>query len=211
MFINYPINIDYLIMDLRIHIGDTESSRYSDSFLRTSMVNGIRMLQRKWDNRYYIFNESMVVENLPEGVVRQSDYESGNYNSLKVVVPNMYHYIKVGDTATTLPKNFVEYNIFRNPNHIFSDGVQYLHEDWHVIASEDEYIVVLASAIIFRKSLLSSSSPNFQTWEDGEFRYSNLGAERAMTTLLENDLKELEDVFKKRLAGAVKSVFRSIY
>lgn len=211
MFVNYPINIDYLIIDLRIHIGDTESTKYSDSFLRTSMINGIRMLQRRWDNRYYIFNESMVVENLPDGVVRKSDFESGNYSYVKYIVPNMYHYIKVGDIATVLPKNFVEYNIFRNPNQVFSDTVNYLKEYGHVIAAEDEYIVVLASAIIFRKSLLSSSSPNFQTWEDGEFRYSNLGAERAMTTLLENDMKELENLFKKRLAGSVKSLFRSIY
>ena len=49
-------NLDYLIPELRMHLGDTDSTsyRYMDSWLEVSLVTSIKALQRWWGSKYLI-------------------------------------------------------------------------------------------------------------------------------------------------------------
>jgi hypothetical protein len=55
MAIETETNLDYLITDLRLHLGDTsEPYRYTDSWLRTSLVMSVKALMRWWNYKYLI-------------------------------------------------------------------------------------------------------------------------------------------------------------
>jgi hypothetical protein len=62
-----PVNYDYLIEDLRQHLGDTNpaSYRYLDSWLRSSLCTAIKALQRRWNFKYVINSVSFYVERNP--------------------------------------------------------------------------------------------------------------------------------------------------
>jgi hypothetical protein len=51
-----PINIDYLLPTLRLHLGDTDplTYRYVDEWLRVALVSGVKALQRWWGDRYLV-------------------------------------------------------------------------------------------------------------------------------------------------------------
>lgn len=65
MSIETEINMDYLIPSLRLQLGDinSESYRYTDAWLRTALVNGVKFLQKWWDNRYLIDTDYDVYRN----------------------------------------------------------------------------------------------------------------------------------------------------
>jgi hypothetical protein len=56
MPITTPTNIDYLIMDLRLQLGDTNagSYRYLDEWLRTALIGAVKALQSWWHSRYIV-------------------------------------------------------------------------------------------------------------------------------------------------------------
>jgi hypothetical protein len=56
MPISTVTNLDYLIDDLRLRIGDTDSTayRYLDEWLRTALVAGTKTLGRWWNYKYLI-------------------------------------------------------------------------------------------------------------------------------------------------------------
>jgi len=55
MAIDTETNLDYLITDLRLHLGDTsEPYRYTDAWLRTSLVMSVKALMRWWNYKYLI-------------------------------------------------------------------------------------------------------------------------------------------------------------
>lgn len=56
MAIEQSTDLDYLIEDLRLHIGDIDSTsyRYADEWLRTALVIALKKLQRWWRSRYTI-------------------------------------------------------------------------------------------------------------------------------------------------------------
>lgn len=61
MAISTSTSLDYLIDDLRVHLGDvTAPYRYSDELLRHALVMACKTLGRKWRDRYTI-NSSYVV------------------------------------------------------------------------------------------------------------------------------------------------------
>jgi len=61
MAIYQTTDLDYLISDLRIHLGDyTEPYTYEMEFLRHALVMACKTLMKKWKNRYSI-NDSYVV------------------------------------------------------------------------------------------------------------------------------------------------------
>lgn len=185
MFIVYPSNIDYLIDDVRLHIGDTEKKQFSDSLVRASLLGGIKMLQRKWKNRYLVFVQSMIVDDPPSNIV----------------VPSGFVYGKVPEGYALIPSGLTESDVFRNPYHIFIDP------GTSVISQEDEYIVILAAAITLRKSYLTGNAEHFQSWSDGEFSFSNLSTSKTLGGILESDIAELNSIFKHRLAPPLRSDF----
>ena len=55
MAITTETNLDYLITDLRLHLGDiTEPYRYTTDWLRTSLVMSVKALMRWWNYKYLI-------------------------------------------------------------------------------------------------------------------------------------------------------------
>lgn len=48
-------NLDYLLIPLRLHIGDPNSTQFSDPILLTALVNGVKMLASRWSNKYQIY------------------------------------------------------------------------------------------------------------------------------------------------------------
>jgi len=54
--------VDYLIPDLRLHLGDTDPSsyRYMDKWLSTALVTGIKALGRWWKFKYLVNNNNEI-------------------------------------------------------------------------------------------------------------------------------------------------------
>ena len=62
MSITTPISLDYLLVSLRLYIGDTTSPyRYLDEWLRVALVMSVIALQRWWTNKYIIDETTYVV------------------------------------------------------------------------------------------------------------------------------------------------------
>lgn len=66
-------NLDYMIDDLRLHLGDTDSSsyRYTDDWLRTALVASVKSLAKWWNRKYLIDTNN--------DVMRNSDLEDDDY------------------------------------------------------------------------------------------------------------------------------------
>jgi hypothetical protein len=65
MPVDSTTNLDYLIDSLRLHLGDTTagSYRYTDEWLRTSLVMSVKALQRWWDYKYLVDTDYNVYRN----------------------------------------------------------------------------------------------------------------------------------------------------
>src|SRR5258706_1518043 len=104
MFIVYPLNIDYLIDDVRLHIGDIDDdgskTAFSNSVIRTALINGVKGLQRRWDNRYLVYNERLLVTNPQD---------------LGYTIPSGYVLGRLPQGYGTMPDGLRENDIFRNP------------------------------------------------------------------------------------------------
>jgi hypothetical protein len=48
-------NLDYLITPLRFHVGDLDSTLFSDTILLTGLVNGVKMIANRWSSKYLIY------------------------------------------------------------------------------------------------------------------------------------------------------------
>lgn len=207
MFVTYPINIDYLIPDVRIHVGDyaEDKRRFSDSIIRTALIGGIKMLQRRWQNRYLVFSDDMFVSPLPSDIISFTEYAglSEPKPSYILVVPSGHVYIRISDGYTTLPETVIANDVFRNPLSIFlSPG--------YGVSQEDEYPLILGASMVLRKSQLSSSAESFQSWSDGDFTFSNLGSQRALGELYTQDNVLLDAYFKTRLTSPLRSTFGAL-
>jgi hypothetical protein len=58
-------DIDYLIEDLRLFIGDTNplTYRYTDTWLDTALLASVKALGRWWANRYMVDNNELIYRN----------------------------------------------------------------------------------------------------------------------------------------------------
>lgn len=64
MAIETVTNLDYLITDLRLHLGDiTEPYRYTTDWLRTSLVMSVKALMRWWNYKYLIDTDYNALRN----------------------------------------------------------------------------------------------------------------------------------------------------
>lgn len=187
MFVVQPSNIDYLIKDVRLHIGDLEGKRFSDSIVRSALIGGVKMLQRRWSNRYLVYVEGMQAEPPND-----------------VIVPSGSVYALLPEGFAFIPDNLADQDVFRNPFQAFVDSGS------SPVSQEDEFPVILSASVILRKSHLTSSSDTFQSWSDGEFTFSNLGSQRSFGSLYEQDLAALEAYFKKRLSPPLRSTFGTV-
>jgi hypothetical protein len=178
-------NIDYLISDVRLRIGDLDKRYFSDTVVRTALVNGVKFLQSKWQRRYQVYDSSMFVDPQPSDGTVPAGY-------IYAALPQGYNYI---------PSGLSVYDVFRNPYVEFADP------SVTVVLQEDEYPITVAAKLFLRESLLSSSQQTFVNWSDGEYSYSNVAASQVMRGLSADALAELNNYFKARRTGVLRSSF----
>lgn len=186
MFIVYPTNIDYLIEDVRLRVGDVDSERFSDSLVRAALISSVKFLQSKWQRRYQVYRDSMLVSPQPD------------------TTPSGYIYVALPDGYNVIPSGLVENDVFRNPFVTFTDP------STQVIVQQDEYPIVLGALLFLRESVLSASQQTFMNWSDGEYSYSNVASSNVMRGLSGDTLAELNAYFRARRAGVVRENFATI-
>lgn len=179
-----PLNIDYLLLNVRIQTGDITGAVYSDTLIRTAIVCAIQYLQPKWMSRYQIYNTNLVIDPQPEDV--PLGYE-------QITTADGLGYIKLGQ---------VNGNVFRNPYLCFDQ------EDNQIIQTDDIICVVLAATylLILMKYTSNVEALVFRTWKTEDISFSNLGNERQYSKLIEMAKDEVDNCFK-RLPRSIRSEF----
>ena len=189
ILIAYPSNCDVLFDQLRTHVGDWDKTKYSDSLLRSSLLAGIRMLQRRWKNRYIIFNDAMLTE-APDDIT----------------IPSGYVYATVLGTATMIPSGLsADVDVVRHPLQTYTDPGP------DIISQEDWHPIIIAASLILRKSQITSSAETIQSWSDGEYSFSNISSAKSYQLMYDADQKELDAYFKRRPAPVLRSNFPHIW
>lgn len=182
-FYTEPTNLDYLMPDVRTQFGDFEGTIFSDTIIRSTIVSAVRYLQRKWNGKYQIYMEDAKLNpqpsNVPAGYIR--------INSLH--------------GEADIPNTTVQGSIFRNPY------IDFTAESPPLIESIDEQAIILAAVYLLRKAQVSSNVGDFLSWGTEDIRYNNLGVERGLNRLLQNDLDALNDYLKTRIARPKRSEF----
>ncbi len=57
-------NLEELLPDLRVQIGDTDSTpTYSDELLHAILRSAVSALMRRWSDKYYVDNEGVIYRN----------------------------------------------------------------------------------------------------------------------------------------------------
>lgn len=186
-FYTEPTNIDYLMTDVRLTFGDIDGSTYSDTLLRTALVNAVKYLHRKWQGKYQIYTAALKV--IPQPI----DAPIGSI------------WANTSDGQYYIPDGLAEGSVFRNPFLTFDQSSP------PVVQSEDETAIVLAATYLLRRSQVSSSVASFVSWSTEDIRYSNLGSERGLSKLLESDLNALNEYFANRIASPQRSEFPIAY
>lgn len=179
VYYDEPRNIDYLIGSVRLNFGDLEGAVYSDTIIRTAIINAVRFLQRKWGSKYQIYDTTILVSPQPTDV------------PIGFVLANTV------DGQVYIPANLNPGDIFRNPYVTFSSLAP-------VIQSDDETAIILAATYLLRKAQVSSSSDELVSWSTEDIRFTNLSKERSVSKLLEEDSKALDDYFRRKLARPVR-------
>lgn len=187
MLIVYPTNIDYLIQDVRLRIGDFEGSKFSDPVLRTSLINGVKLLQKKWGARYLVVGQSTYTDYIPE------DFTDP--------IPSGLAFAALTEGVALIPSGLKENDVFRNPFFPFQSCFG------SVLQQEDEYPIVLSAVIALSQFTLYSSWDSIGSWSDGAYSYSNITAGTILKSLLDASLKELDDYFKGTFGKTLRSDF----
>lgn len=185
-FYTEATNLDYLIANARIRFGDLTGTTYSDTIFRTSLVNSIKFLQSRWQSKYQIYSDVIKVNPQP------------------VTVPSGYILANTSHGEAYIPAGLVEGDVFRNPY------VAFTQPSPPIIQSEDEEAIVLGAVYLLRSVQISSSLTGFVSWSTEDIRYSNLGSERGLGKLLERDLFNLDQYFKKRIASPQRLAFPTV-
>lgn len=182
-FYTEPTNMDHMLGDLRMIYGDVEATIYSDTIMRTALVNGVKYLQRRWLSKYQVYTSTLSVDPQPDNV------------------PNGYVYANTIHGQAYIPSGLAEGSVFRN------GFVTFTQTSPPIIQSEDEIAILLAAKLLLRRSQIASSATAFVSWKTEDIGYSNLGSERSLSKILESDQKELDDYFRSKIAQPQRSDF----
>lgn len=199
MYVVFPINVDYLIPAVRLHIGDIDGKLFSNSVVRTALTAGVSYLSRRWNSRYVVAQSGLYA---PSGV----RHTHGVYYEDEVdetIVPTLILASGVG--YFRFPQGYAaapileDNNVLRNPHVIDADI-----ED-PIILHQDEYAIILAASLLLLRTYLTSSIETLVSWSDGEFSYSGIQANKTLKELLEATHNLLENYFKGVLVSALVS------
>jgi hypothetical protein len=181
-----PLNIDYLIAPVRFEIGDLEGDVFTDTVVRTAIVNALRFLQNRWLAKYQIFDSSLVISPQP------------------VDAPIGFVWANTIDGEAYIPDGLIDGDIFRNPFIEFTTIAP-------AITPLDEQAIILAAAYLLRRVQIASTSDELVSWSTEDIRYTNLSRERAMSALLADARALLDDYFRKKLAAPVRVEYPRAY
>lgn len=56
-------NLDYLIEELQLEMGDIDGTAYSTETYRRALVSAVKMLSKRWNGKYYIDDDSNIQRN----------------------------------------------------------------------------------------------------------------------------------------------------
>lgn len=182
-FYGEPTNLDYLMPRLRLSFGDLTGAVYSDTIMRTALVNSIEYLQKQWASKYQVYH---------------NDLQTG-------VTGSGFVEINSSDGIGNIPSGLEDGSIFRNPYVIFTQNSP------PIIESIDSEAIVLAATYLLRKTQVSSSAADFTSWRTEDISYSNLGSERSLSKLLSDDKAALDEYFRKNIARPQRSDFAIAY
>lgn len=186
-FYTEETNLDFLMPVARITFGDLTGSTYSDTVIRTALVSSVTLLASRWQSKYQVFRDDLVVSPQP------------------VTTPSGYVYTNTVHGQAYIPDGLVEGSVFRNP------FVEFTQSAPPVIQTEDEMALVLGAVLLLRKAQVSSSLAGFVSWSTEDIRYSNLGSERGLDKLLAGDILALDTYFITRIAKPRRSEFPIAY
>lgn len=188
MFISQPTNVDFLLDSVRFRLGDIDGSLYSTTFLRTAIIAGVRKLMSKWNSKYQIFGDSTRIVPQP------------------IDIPAGWVYIATTHGNATIPDDrgdgtpYRTNDVFRNPFVAFTQSTGLFEQS-------DEEAVVLAAAVVTHVAKYTSSADTFVSFKTEDLSYSNLGGERARQELITTLSRELENLFRTRIASpAIQSI-----
>ena len=74
--ITQPTNIDYLIPATQMYVGDVSETTFAYSLVRTALTYGVKALQKRWNNRYFVYVSGMMIDSThvmsPDGIIEVS-------------------------------------------------------------------------------------------------------------------------------------------
>ena len=139
----------YLIPQFRRQLSDyTTPYTYDDATLSGFLLDGVKALGHRWNNKYYVATVAGV-SNL----------------------------------------------IIRNANSYLFD-----FSEPPVIQTQDERAVILQASVIIKSSTKWSESGSAVNWRDEEIAYSNVQSARQRSSTLDDDVRELNELFPIKLA-----------
>jgi hypothetical protein len=178
--ITTPTNIDYMIDQVRLRLGDFDGTAYSDTLVRTALISSIKYLQKRWRSKYQVLT-------------------SGTYTGDNTSAPSGFAQAHTIDGTAYIPSGLAVNDIFRNPYVTFNST------EPPVVEQNDEDAIVLATAYIIHLAKLTNSSSAFVSWSTEDIRYTNTTAANTMRAVLETLQTELNTVFATRIAQPVVS------
>lgn len=170
-------NVDYLIDDVRMRLGDFDGTGYSDALIRTSLLNSVRFLSKRWRAKYQIFNSGLIADQQPAGAADQGYYWTSTVNGYAF-----------------LPMTYSENDIFRNP------FLEFQQPSPPIIEQDDEEAFILCAVYLVHLAKLTSSSSTFVSWSTEDLRYTNTEASKSMNHVLDHLLSEIDTLFKTKIA-----------
>lgn len=175
MFITQTSNVDYLIDLVRLRVGDFDGTAYSAALVRTAIISAVRYIQTRWNSKYQVFTDTTAITPQPgDG-------------------PTGYVYCSTVHGDAWLPDTLAVNDVFRNPYVQFT-------QTGGVFEQDDEQAVITVSAYLLLLAKMQGSSDSLVSWATEDIRYSNLGAERARSTVLESLQTEIQELFRSRIA-----------
>lgn len=182
-----PTNLDYLMPDTRLQLGDLTGSLFSDQIVRFGLISAIRYLQRIWNGKYQLYIDKDILNPQPSGV------------------PSGYTRINSLHGVADIPNTYTFYSVFRDPY------IQFISNAAMIIEPIDEQAIILAAVYLLRKVQITSNVTDFVSWSTEDIKYSNLGSQRGLSQLLESDLLALNTYIASKLGKPRISKFSPQY
>jgi hypothetical protein len=172
--VGYPSALDYLLGALRMHLGDVTSPyQFSDGFLRKSLVDAFKSLDKRWQRRYDIVPSGTLESGISVvsgidynyyGIARTMDYVFTDVEPPVIQVEDERPIVLMAAIVIKrglLQKNALDFGSWRDDEISFSniEGGKALQESLKLDVSELESILPSRARKLARAS--KQSLPGF--------------------------------------------------